>query len=65
MRILITKETYSGLNGELYKLTGKDVIVAPHLKYPKEGNQIWTRVKKNFWKHYQKQSWTRVWKYEK
>tara|TARA_B100000963_G_scaffold95429_1_gene82223 strand:+ start:367 stop:618 length:252 start_codon:yes stop_codon:yes gene_type:complete len=83
MRILITKETYSGLNGELYKLTGKDVIVAPHLKYPKEGNQIWnyeilidgkrqyltkghlTRVKKDFWKHYQKQSWTRVWKYEK
>lgn len=41
MRKLIQKETYSGLNGELYKLTGKDVIVKPHLKYPEDGDQFW------------------------
>tara|TARA_R100001509_G_scaffold161899_2_gene132189 strand:- start:2532 stop:2858 length:327 start_codon:yes stop_codon:yes gene_type:complete len=41
MRKLITKETYSSLNGELYKLTGKDVIVKPHLKYPEDGDIIW------------------------
>jgi hypothetical protein len=41
MRKTILKETYSGLNGKLIKLTGKDVIVKPYLKYPEEGNQVW------------------------
>jgi len=83
MKTLITKENYSGLNGKLYKLTGKDVIIKPYLKYPEEGKQVWnyeitingkreyltkghlTRVKKDFQKFYQDQSWTRIWKYEK
>lgn len=42
MRKLIAAEDYSGLKGELYKLTGKDVIVKPHLKYPEDGDVNWT-----------------------
>ena len=33
MRKLISKENYSGLKGELIKLTGRDIITAPTNKY--------------------------------
>lgn len=33
---LITKETYSGLVGELFKLTGKDIQVTPCDYYPED-----------------------------
>lgn len=33
-RKLILKETYSGLVGELFKLTGKDIKVTPCKHYP-------------------------------
>lgn len=33
MRKLIKTETYSGLKGELIKLTGKDIIIKPSMKY--------------------------------
>lgn len=41
MRKLINKETYSGLEGELYKLTGKDVVIEPHFRYPEDGDINW------------------------
>jgi hypothetical protein len=41
MRKLIKKETYSGLEGELYKLTGKDVVIEPHFRYPEDGDINW------------------------
>ena len=33
MKKLIKKENYSGLKGELIKLTGRDIITAPTNKY--------------------------------
>ncbi len=81
MRKLISKENYSGLNGELIKLTGKDIITKPTNKYNEiidwnyevliDGktecllNGHLTTVKKMFWKEYQQQSNRRIWKKEK
>ena len=81
MRKVVDTENYSGLKGELIKLTGKDIITKPTNKYNEiidwnyqmliDGkeeclmNGHLADVRKRFWKRYQEQSWTRVWKYEK
>jgi len=81
MRKVVLTETYSGLKGELVKLTGKDIITKPTNKYNEiidwnyemliDGktecllNGHLTRVKKMFWNEYQEQSHIRVWKKEK
>lgn len=83
MKNTIIKETYSGLKGELIKLTGKDIIEKPHLKFPEDGNIKWnyqilidgkiqcltyghlSSVKRKFHNIYSKESYSRIWKYEK
>ena len=83
MKKTIIKETYSGLKGELIKLTCKDIIEEPHSKFPEDGNIKWnyqmlingkvqclmnghlTDVKKRFQNRYSKESYLRIWKYEK
>ena len=41
MKKTILNETYSGIRGELIKLTGKDIIEEPHSKFPEDGNIKW------------------------
>ena len=81
MRKVVLTETYSGLKGDLVKLTGKDIVRKPTNKYNEiidwnyemliDGkkqclmNGNLTRVKKMFWNKYQEQSHIRVWKKEK
>lgn len=81
MRKLIQTENYSGLKGELIKLTGKDIITKPTNKFNEiikwnyqmliDGkveclfNGHLTDVRKRFWKRYQEQSHYRIWKKQK
>ena len=81
MRKLIQTENYSGLKGELIKLTGKDIITKPTNKFNEiikwnyqmliDGkveclfNGHLTSVKKRFQNKYQEQSHYRIWKKQK
>lgn len=81
MRKIIETETYSGLKGELIKLTNKDIIRKPTNKYNEvidwhyemliDGetdclfNGHLTEVRKMFWERYREESHLRIWKKQK